>query len=161
MTSITNDGILPAPEPIALGPDSPAARLVEIIEQLTNLIGQEIKILQDRRPKDIEPLQGEKARLESIYREEYATLKRRPELLGAEDSPARLRLRAVSQTFNDTLIKLGRILLRKRTITEGLVKSVADEVERAQPKVGNYSEAATLPPPKFAAAKAFSFDQSI
>lgn len=161
MTSAAINGILPAPNPIALEPGNPAARLVEIIEQLTNLIGQEIKILLEHRPKDIEPLQGEKLRLESIYREEYATLKRNPELLGAADSPGRARLRAVSQAFNETLIKLGRILLRKRTLSEGIVKTVADEAEKKRPRVGNYAATATLPPPKFSEPSAFSFDQSV
>lgn len=126
-------------------PQGPVSRLILYTEELTRIIREEIAILETRRPSEIAPLQAEKARLSSIYEEECATLKKQKNLLGEKDSPLRLRLREVTEIFNSELVKLGRILLRMKSVTEGMVQAVGDEVARKRQTVRNYSPAAEVP----------------
>ncbi len=117
----------------------PVSRMILHTEELTHIIREEIAILEARRPSEIAPLQAEKARLSTIYEEEFAALKKNQNLLGEKDSPLRLRLRDVTETFNSELVRLGRILLRMKSVTEGMIHAVGEEVARKRQTVRNYS----------------------
>lgn len=119
--------------------NGPMSRLILYTEELTRIIREEIVILETRRPSEIGPLQVEKERLSSIYEEEYAALKKDKSFLGGKDSPLRAQLRGVTETFNSELVKLGRILLRMKSVTEGMVQAVGDEVAKKRQSVRNYS----------------------
>lgn len=125
-------------------PQGPVSRLILYTEELTRIIREEIAILEARRPSEIAPLQAEKARLSTIYEEEFRALKRNQSLLGGKDSPLRLSLREVTETFNSELVRLGRILLRMKSVTEGMIQAVGDEVAKKRQSVRNYSPEAEL-----------------
>lgn len=125
-------------------PQGPVSRMVLHTEELTRIIREEIAILEARRPSEIAPLQAEKARLSTIYEEEFAALKRNPNLLGDKDSPLRARLRDVTETFNGELVRLGRILLRMKSVTEGMISAVGEEVAKRRQTVRNYSQDAEV-----------------
>lgn len=124
--------------------EGPVGRLIKHTEELTGLIREEIIILEERRPAEIAPLQAEKARLSTIYEEEYKALKRNQSLLGDKDSPLRLRLREATETFNRELVRLGGILLRMKSVTEGMVHAISEEVARKSQQVRNYSQGAEV-----------------
>jgi hypothetical protein len=125
-------------------PEGPASRLIQHTEALTHLVREEISMLEARRPGEIAPLQAEKARLSTIYHEEYDRLKKNPGPLGKKDSPLRLRLKEVTEIFNNELFCLGRILLRMKSVTEGMVHAISEEVSRGQQQVRNYSPSAEV-----------------
>lgn len=125
-------------------PEGPVNRLILHTEDLTRIIRQEISILEARRPAEIAPLQAEKARLSSAYEEEYGVLKRNRNLLGEKESPLRLRLREVTEIFNGELVRLGHILLRMKSVTEGMVQAISEEVSRKRQQLRNYSSGALV-----------------
>ena len=125
-------------------PEGPVRRLIGHTEELTDIIRKEISILEERRPSEIAPLQAEKAQLSTIYEQEFEALKRNRHLLGEKDSPLRLRLREVTEIFNAELIRLGRILLRMKSVTEGMVQSIAEEVGKKRQQLRNYSPDAAV-----------------
>lgn len=123
-----------------------SAQIIALTGQLTQLIQEEIQLLEDRRPRDIESLQAEKARLGQLYAEEFKRLRQNPALLGEKGSPTRLKLRELTTIFHEQLLTLGRILNRLRSVTEGMVHAVGAEVEKQRPRVGNYSQAGQIAP---------------
>ncbi len=120
-------------------PQGPMGRMILHTEELTRIIREEIDILEARRPSEIAPLQAEKARLSTIYEEEFAVLKKNQNLLGDKDSPLRIRLRETTEIFNNELVRLGRILLRMKSVTEGMIHAVGEEVARKRQTVRIYS----------------------
>lgn len=120
-------------------PEGPVRRLIAYTEDLTNIIRKEISILEERRPAEIAPLQAEKAQLSTVYEEEFRIVKRNKQLLGEKDSPLRLRLREVTEIFNSELVRLGRILLRMKSVTEGMVQAIVEEVGKKRQQLRNYS----------------------
>lgn len=125
-------------------PQGPVSRMILHTEELTRIIREEIDILEARRPSEIAPLQAEKARLSTIYEEEFAVLKKNQNLMGDKDSPLRIRLREVTEIFNNELVCLGRILLRMKSVTEGMIHAVGEEVARKRQTVRNYTPDAEI-----------------
>jgi hypothetical protein len=125
-------------------PEGPVSRLIMHTEELTRIIREEISILEARRPAEIAPLQAEKARLSSVYEEEYDALKQNQSLLGEKDSPLRKRLREVTKIFNDELVRLGGIILRMKSVTEGMILAISEEVAKKRQQVRNYSPGAEV-----------------
>ena len=131
-------------------PEGPVRRLIGHTEELTNVIRKEISILEARRPSDIAPLQAEKAQLSTAYEKEFNAVKQNKKLLGDKDSPLRQRLREATEVFNSELVRLGRILLRMKSITEGMVHAIGEEVARKRQSVRNYSPDAAVNEPQMA-----------
>lgn len=131
-------------------PEGPVRRLIAHTEDLTSVIRREITILEARRPSDIAPLQAEKAELSNAYEHEFKAVKQNQKLLGDKDSPVRQRLREVTETFNSELVRLGRILLRMKSVSEGMIHAIGQEVSRRRQSVRNYSPDAEVKEPQMA-----------
>lgn len=126
----------------------PVEDLLEATTALTMLIQEESRLLQARRIRDIKPLQQEKPRLTAAYEEALGKVRADLTVLGKDGSKARRDLQNATQKFQDTLVAHGRILLRLKSVTEGLVKSVYDETEKQRPSVRNYKGNASIRKPK-------------
>lgn len=131
-------------------PEGPVRRLIGHTEELTIVIRKEISILEAHRASDIAPLQAEKAQLSTAYEEEFKAVKQNQNLLGDKDSPLRQRLREVTEIFNSDLVRLGRILLRMKSVTEGMLHAISEEVARKRQGVRNYSPDAAVKEPQMA-----------
>jgi hypothetical protein len=123
-----------------------AEQLIVLTERLTGLIADQLRAFEARRPHDAAINAEETARLANLYRHESLKLKAHPELI--KDAPAELRERLVAATraFDAVLARHGRAVEAAKTITEGLIRAIAEEVHRQKHAVAAYGPKAMQAP---------------
>ena len=113
--------------------------LIVMAERLTAAIEGDIAALKSGRPKEMPSLDPEIQRLTLTYSREAAGLDPRR----AKSAPAELRKKFVTVTgrFREALALHARLLTRMRRASEGIVKAVAEEVERVRTPTRTYGPA--------------------
>jgi hypothetical protein len=103
-------------------------QLIALTERLTTLIAGQAQAFEARRPQDAAASIEEASRLANIYRKEAEIMRAHPSLLN--EAPLKLRHRLVQATeaFDAVIARQGRAILAAKTITEGLVQAIAEEV---------------------------------
>ena len=134
---------------MALAASTSAERMDQLIlltERLTGLIAEQLRAFEARRPQDAAGNAEETARLANLYRHESLKLKADPTLL--EDAPAELkdRLVIVTRAFDAVLARHGRAVEAAKTITEGLIRAIAEEVHKQRNAVASYGPKAMQAP---------------
>ncbi len=103
-------------------------QLIALTERLTDLISQECRAFETRRPLDVAKTLDETSRLANSYRHESARMRADSAALRAAPLERRMALMRATEAFDAVLARHGRALEAAKIITEGLVKAVADEV---------------------------------
>lgn len=134
-------GATTAPDPQV---DGPAGKLLALTENLTKIIQEENKMLEARRVRDIKSVQKEKSQLSQAYQKEMQRIRLDDKILGPKGSPIRSKIKDATQAFQDELIKHGKLLLRFKTITEGMVKAISTEVAKQKPIAQQYNALAGI-----------------
>ncbi len=113
--------------------------LIAMAERLILAIEDDIAALQAGRPKEMRTLDPEIQRLTLTYSREAANL----DPQRAKSAPVELRRKFVTVTgkFREVLALHARLLTRMRRASEGIVKAVADEVERVRAPLRTYGPA--------------------
>jgi hypothetical protein len=121
-------------------------QLIMLTERLTGLIAEQLRAFEARRPQDAAGNAEETARLANLYRHESLRMKAEPTLLA--DAPAELKARLVSATraFDAVLARHGRAVEAAKTITEGLIRAIAEEVHKQRHAVASYGPKALQAP---------------
>ena len=119
--------------------------LIALTEQLTRQIGGDADALEARRTHDVAARIGETVRLAALFRHETARVQGDPRLLAAATGERRVRLIRASQDFERTLKRHGKALYAAKTVTEGIVRAIADEVVKARAVGAAYGPAARRP----------------
>ena len=120
-----------------------SAKLASLTISLSDLIQEETKLLGKRQTSDAQRLHGQKNRLMAEYRETLQLLQVNEKLLGPKESPVRQYIRKLTDRFREILRAHARIVLRLKSVAEGIVKSVGEEViKKNRPIVGYSSNAA-------------------
>lgn len=125
--------------------------LIALTERLTALLAQDAAALEARRPQDLPGRAEEVGKLARQYRHESGRIRQNPSLL--EGAPVNLRAALVRATeaFDAVLARHGRSVEACLTITEGLVKAIAQEVGRQRGETANYGPGAKAAIPASAA----------
>lgn len=112
--------------------------LIRLTERLTALLDRETELFRARRPQDAAPFQPEKTELATLYRRETARIGKDPALVVGAPAPRRVALADATRRFHDALALNQRAGEALRTISEGIVRAVAEEVarRRAAPAYG-------------------------
>ena len=113
-------------------------QLIILTERLTELITGQTEAFEDRRPQDAAGLLEETSRLANLYRHESARVRADPRLVEGAPQAARARLIEATEAFDAILARQGRAIEAARTVTEGLVKCIADEVAAQRSKAVVY-----------------------
>ena len=121
-------------------------RLIALTEQLTQQIGGDADLFQARRPQAVAGRIQETTRLANLYRHETARVRENPALIAGAPQELRGRLARASQGFERTLRRHGETLYAAKTVTEGVVRAIADEVVRARSASAGYGPGATAQP---------------
>ena len=102
--------------------------LIILTERLTGLIAEQAQAFEARRPQDAARNMEETSRLANIYRQEAQRV--RAEVKPFADAPLALRAKLVRATeaFDAVIARQGRALEAAKTVTEGLVHAIAEEV---------------------------------
>lgn len=127
-------------------------QLIILTERLTELIAQQSQAFEQRRPQDAAALLEETSRLANLYRHESTRVRADPRMVEAAPLAARSRLVRATEAFDAVLARQGRAIEAARTVTEGLVKCIADEVASQRTKATTYGAAGVQTPSAAATA---------
>ncbi|QTN18966.1 flagellar basal-body protein FlbY [Brevundimonas sp. AJA228-03] len=107
-------------------------RLTDLTDRLTARLEAETDAFASRRPQDVTASLAETQELANLYRRESAQLKSNPDLLSAAPVSERMGLIKATETFEAVLAIHARTVEAARTISEGLVRTIAQEVAGAR-----------------------------
>ncbi|MBO6729809.1 MAG: flagellar basal-body protein FlbY [Maricaulis sp.] len=119
-----------------------AQALLKLTQRLTDLIRQETSLFQERRPQDALHLQDEKSKLANIYRVEVSRARQEPQRFAGASAPVKDALREATEMFHKALAENGHAVAAMKTLTEGVVKAIADEAARQKSAGGGYGPGA-------------------
>lgn len=105
--------------------------LIDLTESLNDLVTRENDILTTRRPRDLGPLQAEKARLASAYAGAIRDIARDRASVAGAAGPLIEKLRELTKTFEGCALRQQALLEGATKAGEGLVRAVAEEAGRA------------------------------
>jgi len=124
---------------MALHADDAADRvdqLTTLTERLTRLMQEDLADLEARRPSLARA--EELGRLANIYRHESTRVRRNPALVAEAAPAARARLRTVTVAFEAALARHTVAVEAARTVSEGLVRAIAEEMAGSRPAASGY-----------------------
>ena len=113
-----------------------AARLIEVLEG-------DIAVLKSGNPRAMRTTDPEILRLSALYSREAAGLN--PNAAKAAPLDLRRRLFEATGRFRDLLSAQTRLLTRMRGASEGMIRAVAEEIERQRTPLRPYAAVAQAP----------------
>ena len=108
--------------------DDRVGQLIILTERLTALIALEAQAFEQRRPQDAVIHIEETSKLANLYRHESARVRANPNMVASAPLAQRTRLIRATEAFDAVLARQGRALEAAKTVTEGLVRAIAEEV---------------------------------
>ena len=117
-------------------------QLIALTERLTHLISQECRAFEARRPFDAAANIDETSRLANLYRHESLRVRQDRSLLEGADLEKRRRLVRSTEAFDAVLARHGRALAAAKTVTEGIVQAVAEEIANQRTTGAGYGPSA-------------------
>jgi hypothetical protein len=118
-------------------------QLIALTDRLTALVAEQAKAFESRRPQDAAAHVEETSRLANLYRHESARVRANPGLISAAAPPHRLRLRRATEAFDAVLARQARAVGAMKTVTEGLVRAIAEEIASQRQKGISYGASGT------------------
>ena len=103
-------------------------KVILIAERLIAALEADIAALERGMPQAMRTIDPEVQKLTLLYAREASALI--PALAKNAPDALRTRLTATTQHFREVLLKHARILTRVRSASEGMIQTVAQEVER-------------------------------
>jgi hypothetical protein len=136
---------------------TPAAfieRLLSVTANLTDLVGEETALLEAREPLRIAELQARKTQLANDYAMDVQAVILNHGLIDRVPAERVARLKTAMTKLDEALRRNARILGAAKSVSEGILRTVAEAVnERKAPPAGyGRNAAATRPAPGQGAA---------
>jgi hypothetical protein len=126
---------------MAIEADSPEDRVEQLLaltERLIELLTLETAAYEARRPHEAAATAQETVRLANLYRHESLRVKKDRSLIAGAPEPLRARLIEVTRTFDAVLARHTLAVQAALTITEGIVRAVAEEVAASRSGASGY-----------------------
>ena len=120
--------------------------LITITRRLTDLLTAEITALRAMRPKDIVPLQDEKAELTNIYESRLKALKDDAIELKQISPELAAELGHSTAILRDVIADNQRVLKAVREVNEDVINVIADEIARQRNPAQTYGESGQAAP---------------
>ena len=114
-----------------------------LTERLTGLVAEQAKCFEAHRPQDAAGYLEEVSRLANMYRHESARIRANPNLVAAAPLAVRTRLVRATEAFDAVLARQNRAVSAAKTVTEGLVRAIAEEVAAQRQQGSTYGANAT------------------
>jgi len=102
--------------------------MIELTEKLTKLLAEQARAFERHRPQDAAADIAEVARLANQYRAGSAHIRGQPKLYETAPLEVRRRLLRATEAFDAVLQRQGRALGASKTVTEGIVRAIAEEI---------------------------------
>jgi hypothetical protein len=118
-------------------------QLITLTGRLTDLISAECRAFETHRPHEAAATIDETSRLANLYRHESMKIRADKSLLDGAPMERRRALMRATEAFDAVLARHGRALYAAKTVTEGIVKAVADEIVATRNTGAGYGPSAT------------------
>ena len=135
--------------------------LVALTERLTALITRENTLLRQREPRQLNKFHDEKIRLTDLYTREMAALRRNDGVLDGARPEDIASLKQVTASFRKALAEHNSIVGALKSVTEGMIQAIADEVTKRNNPVQGYGTDAILQARVHGAPTSIALDQVI
>ncbi|MGR4864481.1 flagellar basal body protein [Caulobacter sp. LARHSG274] len=126
----------------AIDSDDRVEQLILLTERLTDLIARQANAFEARRPHEAAQYVDEVAKLANLYRHESARVRANVALVAQAAPARRQRLVRATEAFDAVLARQGRAVGAAKTVTEGLVRAIAQEVADQRPQAVGYGPGA-------------------
>jgi len=103
-------------------------QLITLTERLTGLISEECRAFEAHRPHEAARNIDETSKLANFYRHESMRVRADPKLVEGAPLAKRMSLIRATEAFDAVLARHGRAIAAAKTVTEGIVRAVAEEV---------------------------------
>ncbi|HEX8569914.1 MAG TPA: flagellar basal body protein [Caulobacteraceae bacterium] len=134
---------------MAISAESPTDRVEQLIaltERLTDLLAAETRAYEAHRPHEAAAAAQETVRMANVYRHESLRVKKDTSLLAEAPEALRTRLLEATRTFEATLARHAAAVGAALTVTEGIVRAVAEEVAASRKSAAGYGRAGKAAP---------------
>ena len=118
--------------------DDRVDQLIILTNRLTDLIAKEAQAFEARRPQEAAQYIDETAKLANLYRHESLRVRHNPDLIAGVSAEKRRRLVRATEAFDAVLARQGRAVTAAKTVTEGLVRAIAEEVASQREQKSTY-----------------------
>ena len=126
----------------ALDCDDRVEQLIILTERLTDLIARQSAAFEARRPHEAAQFVDEVAKLANLYRHESTRVRGNVALVSGAAPQRRARLVRAPAAVDALLARQGRAVTAAKTVTEGLVRAIAQEVAEQRPTASGYGPGA-------------------
>ena len=130
--------------------------ILDLTKRLSALVEREITLLQTRQPHKLAEHEEERTRLSLLYAREMQAMRADPGAVRAMDRQRIEQLKDDTAAFNVALDRHKRLVARMRKVTEGIIKSIADEAVRQKAPRSVYGATGYAAPTKVAAPLAIN-----
>jgi hypothetical protein len=120
-------------------------RLISLAERIIVALESDIAALKEGRTGVLQPNDPEIQKLTAIYGREAKSFD--PRLAEAAPPTLRQRFFAITAKFREVLQLHARMLTRVKNASEGIIRAIAQEVERANAPLRTYSARPGYKPP--------------
>lgn len=127
--------------------DEYVRHLIALTEQLTERMRVDADAFEARRPQEAAARIDETQKLANIYRHESDKVRQNPALIVGAQLQLRQRLARASEAFEVALERHGRTVFALKTVTEGVVRAIGEEVARARAATQGYGPGARMATP--------------
>lgn len=145
----------------AHNPTDRAEQLIILTEKLTGMINRETKILDEKRASELALFEKERNSLSTLYRHEMARIRDDRSLLEGLAPKLKDNLKAATMTFQSALAEHDKVLTRVRTVSDKIIKAVADEIAKKKAPTLSYGNNAAMKPRTTSAAAPITLNQVV
>ena len=118
--------------------DERIGQLITLTERLTGLIAAQAQAFETRRPQDAAANMEETSRLANVYRHEAQRIRQQAPMLNKLSKAQHQKLTRATEAFDAVIARHGRALHAAKTVTEGLVHAIAEEIADQRAAGGAY-----------------------
>ena len=122
--------------------DDRAHQLIALTDRLTQRLLHETQAFESRKPQTVAGRTEETMRLANVYRHESLRIRHNPALLKGAKADLKQRLVQATIAFQTVLARHGRAVKAAKTLTEGLVQAIANEVASQRTRNAGYGPTA-------------------
>lgn len=115
-----------------------ARQLVTLTQRLSERLRRETEILEAHRPHELYDGIEETRQLSNMYRHESMRIKADPSLLAGLSAAEKAELRAATETFQMHLRRYELAVTAAKTITEGIIAAVAEDLNGRRAAAATY-----------------------
>lgn len=118
--------------------------LLQVTQALTQILEQENRWLKEHRPSDVKGLAEEKSRLSALYTKELRIIRTHKSQLHGIDDALRQSLATATEQMQEALARNERLVLRLKTVSEGLMEAISEEITKRNRPLPAYGKNARI-----------------